>query len=419
MSIARPDDVRRENMRSILSALRRCGALSRTEIAGQTELSASTVTAITSGLIQRGVLVEAAHDDARPGALNGNSSTRRGRPRVALSLNPRVASVAILTISLNRITVAIIDYLGVLLEQAEVSPQDAFDDHTVLMTRLGDALDFLLERHGGQTGFSHIAVALQGSADSAGRTMLWSPATSVRMVDIAGPLEARFGVDVTVANDANMIAAALRHEDPEQFGDSFAAILMSYGIGMGLFLRGELFTGVESSAAEFGHMCHIPQGAQCRCGRRGCIEAYAGDYAIWRNAQQADVSQVSHEPIDQLAMDRLLKRAREADGPERRAFEQAGEAIGHGIRNLFALFDPLPVAFVGHGAVAFDLMEPAITQALGRPGVGLSHSTPVLRCYPDAFRLIRSGALVTALTHLDNTVFSQVGLEARAGRHAS
>ena len=82
-----------------------------------------------------------------------------------------------------------------------------------------------------------------------------------------------------------MIALALRSRDPERYRNDFIAILLSHGIGMGMVLRGELFTGTQSSGGEFGHMIHRPGGALCRCGRRGCIEAYAGNYAIWRNAK--------------------------------------------------------------------------------------------------------------------------------------
>ncbi len=90
----------------------------------------------------------------------------------------------------------------------------------------------------------------------------------------------------TVENDCNMIAVALRWHKPERYRDDFIAILLSHGIGMGMVLKGELFTGTQSSGGEFGHMIHRPDGALCRCGRRGCVEAYAGNYAIWRNAGQ-------------------------------------------------------------------------------------------------------------------------------------
>ncbi len=75
---------------------------------------------------------------------------------------------------------------------------------------------------------------------------------------------------------------------------------------MGLVLKGELFTGTQSSGGEFGHMMHRPDGALCRCGRRGCVEAYAGNYAIWRSAEQPARTQT---PISDIGADDMAKLA--------------------------------------------------------------------------------------------------------------
>ena len=86
--IARSDDLRRNNQRRILHALRRHGPMSRTEISGATGLSASTVTAITAAFLDSGVLIEASTPDS--------TLSRRGRPQVTLTLNPTTACIAAL-----------------------------------------------------------------------------------------------------------------------------------------------------------------------------------------------------------------------------------------------------------------------------------------------------------------------------------
>jgi predicted NBD/HSP70 family sugar kinase len=112
-----------------------------------------------------------------------------------------------------------------------------------------------------------IAIAVQGITDAASRKLLWSPITRYDDIPFADRLEQEFGVPVSVENDCNMIAEALRWRDPVRYRDDFIAILLSHGIGMGLVIKGELFTGTQSSGAEFGHMIHRPDGALCRCGR--------------------------------------------------------------------------------------------------------------------------------------------------------
>jgi predicted NBD/HSP70 family sugar kinase len=125
-----------------------------------------------------------------------------------------------------------------------------------------------------------IAISAQGVVDKDARRVLWSPILTARGLDLAGPLEARHGVPVAVRNDCAMMAEALHWRDPGAWGQDFALLLIGRGVGMGLYLGGAPFEGRASSAAEFGHMIHRPEGPPCRCGARGCIEAYAADYAL-------------------------------------------------------------------------------------------------------------------------------------------
>ena len=93
---------------------------------------------------------------------------------------------------------------------------------------------------------------------------------------------------------------------------------------MGLVLKGELFTGTQSSGGEFGHMIHRPGGALCRCGRRGCVEAYAGDYAIWRNAKRKSEYSVPEDGIGNADMQAIAARARAERRSRTRGLSQGG-----------------------------------------------------------------------------------------------
>ena len=102
-------------------------------------------------------------------------------------------------------------------------------------------------------------MAMQGITDQRARTLALVADHPARDIPFADGWKPRFGVPATVENDCNMIAVALRARDPERYGDNFVALLLSNGIGMGLVMRGELFTGTHSSGGEFGHMIHRPR----------------------------------------------------------------------------------------------------------------------------------------------------------------
>ncbi|QND51551.1 ROK family transcriptional regulator [Phyllobacterium sp. 628] len=397
--IARPDDVRRQNRRLVLGALRRHELLSRTDIVAQTGLSASTVSAITTALIAEGIISESRDGDV--------AAKSRGRPQVALTLNPEIATIATVELALNLVHTVLFNYKGQVIceEIRRVPTLDATTDD--LLRAVSEMLDAVLANMPSNAGkLMHISMGVQGVTDAASATMLWSPITPDSNVAFGETLSNRYGVSVSVANDCSMIAEALRWIDPDHYADDFAAILLSHGIGMGLYLKGKPFLGVQSSGAEFGHMLHEPNGALCRCGRHGCIEAYASDYAILRRTSGEDETAPPLQDVDAATFNDVANRARAGEGAEREAFRKAGQAIGSGLRSLFSLIDPVPIAFVGPGAGVFDLIETDLREIVsGTTGWG---GVPDLniRCYPDEHPLILQGCMMTSLLHLDTQLFA-------------
>jgi predicted NBD/HSP70 family sugar kinase len=389
----------------VIAAVRRAQQPSRTDVAAKTGLSHSTISAICSDLIAEGILAEAKAGEG--------GTLRRGRPQIGLTLNPAAATVMTVVVSLNFLAVAAIDYSGktTVEEQRKLATltlprAELIDECRMMVRRTIDAL--------GGRQVLRIAFAVQGITDAQSRSLLWSPITPHSEIPFAEILEEEFGIPVTVENDCNMMAVALRWHDPERYRHDFIAILLSHGIGMGMVLKNELFTGTHSSGGEFGHVVHRPEGALCRCGRRGCVEAYAGNYAIWRNARQASENEPPVADISDADMRELSEIARRQDGPERQAYRKAGEALGFGLGSLFALIDPAPVAMVGMGAAAFDLIEPALREAIAKTAGG-QHSTAIsFDTIPDELPLIREGCAARALTYVDEEVFAP-GAQGAAG----
>ncbi len=395
--VVRPDDVRRGNRRRVIATLRRGGAMSRTDITNTTGLSAATVSAITSDLLAQGIL---RHGDSGDHAGNGGA---RGRPKVALAINPDAAMVGAVIFQLHSISASIIDYSGAVVSEATavVETLQAGRDELrgALVSCVEDALGPLGKN---RLQMKRIAVGVQGVTDVNGRQVNWSPVTREKALPMADWLEDVFRVPARLSNDCDMIARALNWRDPERYGSNFGAVLLDHGVGMGLFLRDTIINGTRSSGIEFGHMTHIPGGALCRCGNRGCIEAYAGDYAIERRATGEDTGSVpigmTHEP-DIAA---IAQKAREGDASAVAAFREAGGAIGYGLANLFALVDPFPVALIGSGTAGFDVMEPAIRDAMAHTMAGRMANGIAIEHYIDERPLMREGCAVSALLVLDD-----------------
>ena len=405
--VLRSDDMRRRNRLRIIQIVRRCGTISRGEIAHSASLSPATVSTISGELIAEGVLV------ARSNETNGSAG--RGRPSVGLSVNPQFRHAVLIILKIGAVNVAIVDYAGTVIARQHFH----LDMANVTMDQFRDTLVTEIRQTWEASGLSadqlgRISIGVQGTTDIAGLRLLRSPMTPLTDIPMAFWLEEEFGVPTRLANDCDLIARALNWRDPERYSDNFAAILLAHGVGMGLFLRGQIINGTSSSGTEFGHMLHQTDGALCRCGSHGCIEADAGDYAILRryHGKSPRLQPVSH--VEPQEIMHIAQAGREGDALAVDAFASAGRALGSGLAGIFALVDPFRVAFVGHGAAAFDLMGPALREVLKNSNASAASSIPI-DLYIDEIPLVFEGCGIGALSEIDATQADRVWETVRSG----
>lgn len=395
--LMRSDDVRKGNRRRILGVIRRNVHLSRTDIQRETGLSAASVSAITSNLIDEGILISPRAEKSL--------GAGRGRPKVALALNPAAAIVGTIIFRHNIILATVADFSGNTIGEHTVeiitaaAPSD--DIRIALETCLATALKQVKQP---EATLERISVGVQGVINISGSTMMWSPITYQTDLPIKSWLENAFSAPTHVSNDCDMISRALNWRDPVRYGKNFAALLLADGVGMGLFLRGQLINGTRSSGTEFGHMTYLPGGALCRCGSHGCIEAYASAYAINRCANSDAEDELPPDPQNSRNIDAVVEAARAGDIKAGTAIETAGDAIGTGLANIFALVDPFPIIIVGSGAAAFDLMEPFIRKALSATVAGKQVKNIPIDCFTDETPLVREGCMISALLRQDDQI---------------
>ncbi len=149
-------------------------------------------------------------------------------------------------------------------------------------------------------------------------------------------------------------------------------------------------------------------GPFCHCGRRGCIESFVGDYALYRDARaMLDLPNTDALHPSEEQMQVLCDLAAKGDPVALGLFEQAGRALGFGLTNLIALISPSLILVSGSGVRAYQYLEPSMQRSLKD---GLVETTagqhrdpaPALGRRPDASRHHRAGASQRPLpTQLD------------------
>ena len=120
-----------------------------------------------------------------------------------------------------------------------------------------------------------IASCAPGVIDQSKGIVLFTPNLPWRNYDIAGAMRKRFGVPFFVGNDVNLGVLGEYKFGAARGYKNIVGFFPGTGMGGGLILNGELFTGNQFKAAEYGHMILDPEGPLCGCGQRGCLEAFS------------------------------------------------------------------------------------------------------------------------------------------------
>ncbi len=120
-----------------------------------------------------------------------------------------------------------------------------------------------------------IASCAPGVIDQDRGIVLFTPNLPWRDYDMAASMRKQFGVPFYVGNDVNLGALGEYHFGAGRGYQNIVAFFVGTGMGGGLILNGELYTGHQFKAAEYGHMILDPEGPLCNCGQRGCLEAFS------------------------------------------------------------------------------------------------------------------------------------------------
>ena len=120
-----------------------------------------------------------------------------------------------------------------------------------------------------------IASCAPGVIDQDKGIVLFTPNLPWRNYDIAGAMRKKFGVPFYVGNDVNLGVFGEYKFGAGRGYRNIVGFFPGTGMGGGLILNGELYTGNQFKAAEYGHMILEPEGPLCGCGQRGCLEAFS------------------------------------------------------------------------------------------------------------------------------------------------
>lgn len=348
-------DSQRPLRQQVFERVRAAGLIARVQVAKDLGVSPASVTTTTSELIEAGLIEEV------PAPRDGDAG--RGRPAVALGVRADACRVAGMKISDREQTAVIVDFAGNLIADDAIPRRPG----PMSLAEILEAIAVLLDRvcakaDMSRSALSGVGIGLPGFVDCAEGIVLWSSTLAERSVPLAAAASVRLGLPVSIDNDANLVALAELWFGAGRELSDFAVVTIEHGVGMGFVMNHRIYRGAQRLGMELGHTKVQLDGALCRCGQRGCLEAYVADYALAREATTAlNWGHKEGQSITVL-LESLYDHAKAGNATARSIFRRAGRFLAVGLSNVINLFDPALIILSGE-RMRYDYLYAAETLA--------------------------------------------------------
>lgn len=336
MKTADPELMRAINRFHVMDAIRRFGPVSRVEICEFTELSATTVSAITAALLDDRLIIP-----MQVGALR---DLGRGRPRVMLKLNPDAAFVVGVKLAPDQITVATTNFCADVLRSLSLPIRVDRQSAQVIADLVEDGVRRCVsDADLAIADIAGVCVGLPGVVERAAGICRQSPLFNERDVNFGADLTRRLGVPVSIDNDVNLVTLAEHWFGQARDVNDFLVVSVEQSLGLGILHNGELFRGANGLSPDFGDVMVRPPS-----GGGGRLAAHASEDSVLAEAESY-LRGAGHDSALRAGrvMTTLLQLAAAGDPRCVAILAAAGEALGFAIANLITLFAPPKVIISG------------------------------------------------------------------------
>ena len=344
---ARLNTIRDINRQIVLNYVREREPISRAEIARETDLQRSTISAIVEALTAEGLVEEI-----------GEGESTGGRRPTLLRLRTKEAIAIGVAITPTCTTVATSDLAGRIVEQKDFLTDP--DAEKTLQAVINLVREFTLKNKG---SIEAVGVSLPGLVDPSTGNAVYVPYFKWRDIPVSKIIATAVGLPVVIDNDANAVALAELWFGRPEVCDArdFILVLVAEGVGTGIIFDGQVYRGQRGAAGEFGHMVIGTQApVPCSCGSRDCWEAFSSE----RAAVARYLKLSGNENGASADFRGLVDRALTGEVNARAALIETARCLGVGISNLVVGFSPEAVVVGGEIARAWSLIESALTETI-------------------------------------------------------
>lgn len=382
------DMLRLVNRRILLSILSDRQPISRAEIAKISGLNKATISTITGELLKDSCIVEDGF---------GRTTPIGGKPPTPLRLNGKRFGLFGVDIRADETILALCDFNNRIVSRVSY---ETGTDATAFLNKIGKEIRKLRAKHDSFIEFPGIGVSLPGLVDNHTGKFLVSVVLPWRDVPVVQLLEKSTGLPVIIDNSARCSALAEIWHGKAQYAQvrNLLYVSVSTGLACGVVIDGGLYRGGNNTAGQFGHIPIDLNGAECRCGQRGCWDLYASDKATLK--RYGELRGATGKRVS--TMRKLIELVEAGDTAATEAVRETARYLGIGITGLINGLDPEIVVVGGELTKVWGVIEPIIVEETKRNLLAPRSHTIAIR--PSAFEVRPS--LKGALTLIQNTLLS-------------
>ena len=313
-------NIRKSNIVEILTLLFNNPNISRIDISKMINLNKASVSEIINLLIEKNLVVEIG---------NGNSGSSGGRKPILLKINEKSGCSLSIDLGIDYVSYLLLDLNKNILKYNKSYIKINKDNTLSIITNIINSLEDITSNY--IYNLIGISIAIHGRVLD--DEIKFTPYYDLDKFNLKEKLSIEFSeLDITLENESNLAAIGEFENSKEDLKNSIIINVHS-GIGAGIIINSDLYTGFEGRAGEIGHMILVPNGRNCPCGNKGCFEQYCSIPAIINEFNL--LSNISINTIDELC-----NLYNDNDIIATNIINNNIKLMATGITNIFNLFAP-------------------------------------------------------------------------------
>lgn len=318
--------IKETNRKKIITLLLEKNEITKLEISRMLDISITTVSTNITELKNEGIV-----EDVRPLESTG------GRKAIAIKLNENCRYSIGVALTPNHIKISLVNLKKDIIENIRIRHnKDGIEN---IIHLVAENIDILMMKYNiSSENLLGLGISLPGTVDFKEGIIKYAYLLGVKEFNLKERFE-YLNVPIYVDNEANL-SAYYEFLNRRDTIENLLYVSITEGLGLGIIINGKIYRGDNNSSGELGHTKIAINGKKCKCGARGCLEAYTSMNSLIDSYNEDTDSNISD-------IDEFEEKYNQDDKSAQKTLDKYLKVLALGISNLIMLLDPNSIVIGG------------------------------------------------------------------------